>query len=105
MVTIRKLKFLIIPIISLSISVYFFLATLNAAVSKKYEVFNPKETYYFSTLKTEIAKENYINEVEQNNLMIEARLICYFFIAIISLIFPILVLKFKNSKRKIILKS
>lgn len=67
----KKIVLNFISIILIISSCYFLLATINSAVSKKYGVFNPTESYYYSTLNTETEKMNYVKEIEHNNLILK----------------------------------
>jgi len=60
--------FLIIFLIILC--VIFFFLWVNAAVSLKYEVFNPTETYYYNTLRNINERHEYIKEVVKHNLSV-----------------------------------
>ena len=100
----KKLFFISISIILILISCYFFLITIDSSVSKKYGVFNPTETYYYSTLNTESEKKDYVKEIKYNNMILKAKPIIYITIAITSLIsaFLILIYRKKLSKLKYI---
>ncbi|MDT0641595.1 hypothetical protein RM553_02005 [Zunongwangia sp. F363] len=89
-------------IILIFLTIYFLLATINSAVSKKYEVFNPSETYYYSTLKTQAEKTDYINKVEHNNFVIKGKVYIYFILTILSFLAGFVILYHRNrtSRRK-----
>lgn len=65
-------------------SIYFGYSTLDSSVSKKYEIFEPTETYYYSTLKTEKEKVKYVNEINKNNQKVNFRLYLNFILTILS---------------------
>ena len=88
----KKAFFIFISIILVVTSCYFFLATINSAVSKKYGVFNPTESHYYSTLNTETQKMNYVKEIEHNNLIFKATPIIYLILTITSFISAILII-------------
>jgi amino acid transporter len=92
----KKIFFIFISIILIITSCYFFLATINSAVSKKHGVFNPTESYYYSTLNTETEKMNYVKEIEHNNLILKAKPIIYLILTITSFISAILILFYRN---------
>ncbi|MFC6860379.1 hypothetical protein [Zunongwangia atlantica] len=96
----KKIFFNFISILLIISSCYFLLATINSAVNKKYEVFNPKESYHYSTLKTEIQKMNYVKEIEHNNLILKATPIIYLTLTITSFISAILIYRNKLSESK-----
>ena len=95
-----KVLFFLIPIGLVLISLFFLFATVNASVSKKYEVFNPKAAYYYSTLKSESAKTKYIDEVEHHNFIVKASVIVYFILTILSFVSAILLFRkaIRNTK-------
>ena len=92
----KKTFFILISIILLVASCYFFLATINTAVSKKYGVFNPTESHYYSTLNNETEKMNYVKEIEHNNLILKATPIIYLILTITSFISAILIIFYRN---------
>lgn len=92
----KKAFFIFILIILVVTTCYFFLATINSAVSKKYEVFNPTESHYYSTLSTETEKMNYVEEIEHNNLILKATPVIYLIVTITSFISAILFIFYRN---------
>ena len=88
-----KISILLASIVLVLISIYFLLMTIDSAVSKQYEVFNPKDTFYYSTLKSEPEKSNYIQEVEHNNFIIKAKLLTNFVLMILSFVASIFVFR------------
>ena len=74
-------------------SIYFLLATINTSVRKKYEVFEARESYYYSTLKTESEKQNYIEKIKSNNKFIKIKLYSYFGLTILCFFGVILFLR------------
>jgi len=97
----KKTFFIIISIILIIASCCFFLATINTAVSKKYGVFNPTESHYYSTLNTETEKINYVKEIEHNNLILKASPIIYLILTITSFISAILILFYRKKINKL----
>jgi amino acid transporter len=92
----KKTFFIFISIILIIASCYFFLATINTAVSKKYGIFNPTESHYYSTLSTETEKMNYVNEIEHNNLILKVTPIIYLILTIASFISAILIVFYRK---------
>ncbi|MGG5486575.1 hypothetical protein [Gaetbulibacter sp. PBL-D1] len=92
----KKIFFNFISILLIIISCYFLLATINSAVSKKYGVFNPTESYHYSTLNTETEKINYVKEIEHNNLILKATPIIYLILTITSFISAILIVVYRK---------
>jgi len=63
-----KIKPFISLIVLLSgLTMFLFLCVIGNAVSMKYEVFNPKETFYYGSLKTKEEKVAYVEKIERNN--------------------------------------
>jgi hypothetical protein len=92
----KKIFLNFISIILIISSCYLLLATINSAVSKKYGVFNPTESYYYSTLNTETEKMNYVKEIEHNNLILRATPIIFLILTITSFISSILIVVYRN---------
>jgi len=90
----KKIFFILIALII--ISCLCFIATINSAVSKKYGVFNPTETHFYSTLRTEAERTNYVKEVEHNNFILKAQPIIYLTLTITSLVSAILIFFYRN---------
>jgi hypothetical protein len=62
----RNWVLIIIVVILYALTPYFIIRLLDNAVSLKYEVFEPTESHYYTTLKTQKEKTDYINKVEQH---------------------------------------
>ena len=60
------------PTMLLSDFNYFLNKATYQYLNKKYGVFNPTESHYYSTLNNETEKMNYVKEIEHNNLILKA---------------------------------
>lgn len=63
-------------------------------------MFNPTESHYYSTLKTETEKADYIKEVNHNNQILKAQPIIYLTLTITSLISAVIILFYRNKLSK-----
>ena len=92
----KKVIFNFISLILIISSCYFLIATINSAVSKKYGVFNPTESYHYSTLNTETEKMNYVKEIEYNNLILKAKPIIYLTLTIVFFVSAVLIIIYRK---------
>ncbi len=73
----KILTFIVLVVFLYSLTPIFMLRLLDTQVSIKYEVFEPTESEYYTTLKTKEEKEGYVNNVEKHNANLYRKAIIY----------------------------
>ena len=67
----KRWSLILLVILLYALTPYFFLRTLNCAVSLKYSVFEPTDSYYYTTLKSSEEKEEYVATIKKKNASIK----------------------------------
>jgi hypothetical protein len=101
----RIWAFIIVVVILYALTSYFMILLLDTGVSVKYEIFEPTETYHYTTLKTTKEKEDYIKKVDQHAEFLYKKEVLYKALSVLTflsasglLIFRKRILKVKRLK-------